>query len=233
MRIIAGEWRGRKLIAPRGDATRPTADRTRETLFNMLASRLGSFAGLRVADLFAGSGALGLEALSRGGAQADFVEDAGVALHALKANVAARKLRAPLPGKAPTARYKAARIFKKDAIPFVQALEEGVYDIAFADPPYGSRKLDLVIERWMEVRFSTILAVEHTLEHEVPKGGKRLDFGEIQVTVYGLPRRSRGPRGEAPAAPESGSRRGGGKTPTPGTGKSPSRRPRKPPQKGG
>ena len=68
MRIIAGQWRGRKLAAPKGDATRPTADRTRETLFSMLTSRLGSFEGLSVADLFAGSGALGLEALSRGAA---------------------------------------------------------------------------------------------------------------------------------------------------------------------
>ena len=74
MRIIAGEWRGRKLQAPAGDATRPTADRTRETLFSMLLSRLGSFEGLVVADLFAGSGALGLEALSRGAASCLFVE---------------------------------------------------------------------------------------------------------------------------------------------------------------
>ena len=63
MRIVAGEWRGRKLVAPEGKQTRPTADRTRETLFSMLSSRLGSFEGLRVADLYAGSGALGLEAL--------------------------------------------------------------------------------------------------------------------------------------------------------------------------
>ena len=65
MRIIAGKWRGRTLIAPSGQATRPTSDRTREALFSMLASRMGSFEGLAVADLFAGSGALGLEALSR------------------------------------------------------------------------------------------------------------------------------------------------------------------------
>ncbi len=74
MRIIAGQWRGRRLEAPPGPGTRPTADRTRETLFSMLASRLGSFEGLTVADLFAGSGALALEALSRGAAQATLVE---------------------------------------------------------------------------------------------------------------------------------------------------------------
>ena len=87
MRIISGEWRGRKLVAPAGDATRPTADRTRETLFSMLTSRLGSFDGLAVADLFAGSGALGLEALSRGAASALFVEQDAKALDAIRANV--------------------------------------------------------------------------------------------------------------------------------------------------
>jgi 16S rRNA (guanine966-N2)-methyltransferase len=88
MRIIAGEWRGRKLVAPEGDTTRPTADRTREALFSMLASRLGSLEGLLVADLFAGSGALGLEALSRGAEKAIFVEQDAAALRALRANVA-------------------------------------------------------------------------------------------------------------------------------------------------
>lgn len=87
MRIIAGEWRGRKLVAPKGDTTRPTADRTRETLFSMLVSRLGSFEGLSVADLFAGSGALGLEALSRGAAHCLFAENDDNALKALRSNV--------------------------------------------------------------------------------------------------------------------------------------------------
>ena len=89
MRIIAGEWRGRRLVAPKGDATRPTADRTRETLFSMLASRVGSFEGLAVADLFAGSGALGLEALSRGAASCLFVEEDRSALDAIRSNIAA------------------------------------------------------------------------------------------------------------------------------------------------
>src|SRR6478735_7884803 len=88
MRIISGQWRGRQIVAPKGDATRPTADRTRETLFNMLASRVGSFEGLTVADLFAGSGALGLEALSRGAASCVFVEHDAAALDAIRANMA-------------------------------------------------------------------------------------------------------------------------------------------------
>jgi 16S rRNA (guanine966-N2)-methyltransferase len=89
LRIIAGEWRGRKLAAPQGDTTRPTADRTRETLFSMLVSRLGDFEGLKVADLFAGSGALGLEALSRGAAHCLFVDQDAAAIRALRANIAA------------------------------------------------------------------------------------------------------------------------------------------------
>ena len=88
MRIISGTWRGRKLIAPAGLQTRPTADRTRETLFSMLASRLGSFEELRVADLYAGSGALGLEALSRGAAHCTFVESDRAATEAIRANAA-------------------------------------------------------------------------------------------------------------------------------------------------
>ena len=86
MRIIAGEWRGRRLRTPPGLETRPTAGRVRETLFSMLASRLGSFEELRVADLFAGSGALGLEALSRGAAFACFVENDPTAAAVIRGN---------------------------------------------------------------------------------------------------------------------------------------------------
>ncbi|MBY9062080.1 16S rRNA (guanine(966)-N(2))-methyltransferase RsmD [Sphingomonas yunnanensis] len=88
MRIVAGSWRGRALVAPAGETTRPTADRTREALFSMLLSRVGSFEGLAVADLFAGSGALGLEALSRGARSCLFVEQDKAALDSLRANVA-------------------------------------------------------------------------------------------------------------------------------------------------
>ncbi len=87
MRIIAGDWRGRTIAAPAGHGTRPTSDRAREGLFSMLASRLGTFEGLRVADLFAGTGALGLEALSRGAAHCLFVEKDRVALDALRSNI--------------------------------------------------------------------------------------------------------------------------------------------------
>src|ERR1051326_3721338 len=88
MRIIAGDWRGRPIEAPPGRATRPTADRVRETLFSMLVSRLGTFEDLRVADLFAGSGALGFEALSRGATFACFVENDSRAAAAIRTNAA-------------------------------------------------------------------------------------------------------------------------------------------------
>jgi 16S rRNA (guanine966-N2)-methyltransferase len=96
MRIISGHWRGRALIAPPGDATRPTADRVREALFSMLTSRLGSFEGLRVFDGYAGTGALGIEALSRGAAHGTFVERDGEAIKALRRNVEGMKLNATI-----------------------------------------------------------------------------------------------------------------------------------------
>lgn len=122
LRIIAGQWRGRKLLAPEGDTTRPTADRTRETLFSMLQSRLGSFEGLAVADLFAGSGALGLEALSRGAASCLFVEQDPGAIRAIRGNVANLKAQAQ-------AEVRASSVLSLG--PAKAAL-----DLVFLDPPY-------------------------------------------------------------------------------------------------
>lgn len=124
LRIIAGEWRGRKMQAPVGDTTRPTADRTRETLFSMLVSRIGDFDGLAVADLFAGSGALGLEALSRGAASCIFVEQDAAALRALRANIAA--LRA-----APQCDVRASSVLALGPA-------KAPLDLVLLDPPYGS-----------------------------------------------------------------------------------------------
>lgn len=122
MRIIAGRWRGRSIEAPPGTATRPTADRIRETLFSMLASRLGSFEELRVADLFAGSGALGLEALSRGAAHATFVEKAPQASAVIRRN--AEKLDA----------LDRVRLMGGSALALPKSQP---FDLIFADPPYG------------------------------------------------------------------------------------------------
>lgn len=133
MRIIAGEWRRRQLKAPPGEGTRPTADRTRETLFSMLASRLGSFEGLSVADLFAGSGALGLEALSRGAERCLFVEQEAAALRALRANIAA--LRA----------QQQCSVNAGSVLSLGPAKEP--YDLILLDPPYGTGAGNVALDR--------------------------------------------------------------------------------------
>jgi 16S rRNA (guanine966-N2)-methyltransferase len=133
VRIIAGEWRRRQLRAPPGDATRPTADRTRETLFAMLTSRLGSFEGLEVADLFAGSGALGLEALSRGAATCLFVEQDPAAIRALRVNIAA--LRAQ-----PQCEVRAGSVMQL-------GLAKAPLDLILLDPPYGTGAGAVALDR--------------------------------------------------------------------------------------
>ena len=137
MRIIAGEWRGRKLGAPVGDATRPTADRTRETLFSMLVSRIGSFEGLAVADLFAGSGALGLEALSRGAASCLFVEQDAAAIRSLRANIAA--LRAP------------ERCEVRAGSVLALGPAKAPLDLVLLDPPYASGAGAVALEKLLRL----------------------------------------------------------------------------------
>lgn len=130
--------------------------------------------GARVVDLFAGSGALGLEALSRGAKWVDFVETRPSSLHALRANVAALRLR------------EKARIYKRDALVHASRLEAGAYDIAFADPPYGSGMVDRLIDLWREKRFAAILTIEHAADHLLPPGGRRYLFDTTAVTTFSL-----------------------------------------------
>jgi 16S rRNA (guanine966-N2)-methyltransferase len=124
MRIISGQWRSRPLVAPKGDTTRPTADRTRETLFSMLASRLGSFEDLAVLDLFAGSGALGLEALSRGAATCTFVEHDAAALKALETNIDKLGAKAR------------SDVRRSSVLSLGSAIKP--FDVILMDPPYAS-----------------------------------------------------------------------------------------------
>ncbi|HEX8526296.1 16S rRNA (guanine(966)-N(2))-methyltransferase RsmD [Allosphingosinicella sp.] len=139
MRIIAGAWRGRPLLAPTGRATRPTSDRAREGLFSMLASRIGSFEGLRVADLFAGTGALGLEALSRGAAHCLFVESDRAALEVLKRNVASLGAEDRSEVRAQAAEHSAP--------------PDLPCDLVLMDPPYASDLAALVVERIADARW--------------------------------------------------------------------------------
>jgi 16S rRNA (guanine966-N2)-methyltransferase len=175
VRIVSGKWAGRKLVSP-GARVRPTSEAVRDRWLLLLEDELP---GASVLDLFAGTGALGLEALSRGASRADFVENGPASLHALKANVAAMRTR------------RNARIFKRDAIPFVESLAPGAYDLAFADPPYGSAKLDRIVRRWLEVPFSRILSFEHDRSHRIDAPGKRYDMpGETRITVLRASRTS-------------------------------------------
>ena len=169
MRIVGGTLAGRDLTSPNDFRVRPTAEHVREWWMQALAGDIG---GARVLDLFAGTGALGLEALSRGAVSADFVETRPASLHALRANVAALRLR------------DRSRIFKRDALPFAGALTGGSYDLAFVDPPYGSRMLDRVIDHWMASHFARVLAVEHAAAHVLPIGAQTMPFGDSAVTIY-------------------------------------------------
>ncbi len=179
MRIIAGQLRGRPLTTPPGLATRPTSDRVRVALFSMLASRLGSFEGLRVADLYAGSGALGLEAISRGAAHATFVEMDGRAAAAIKAN--AERL-----GVA-----ERVRILGGSALALPRS---DAFDLIFADPPYaagsGSGVVKavadagwLAIGGWMSVesaRSERVEPLDYAIELE-------RDIGRARITLLRRP----------------------------------------------
>jgi 16S rRNA (guanine966-N2)-methyltransferase len=169
MRIVGGKWSGHDLTSPADWRVRPTAEHVRSWLLDHLRADLKD---ARILDLFAGTGALGLEALSRGAARADFVETRPASLHALRANVAALRVR------------DVTRNYKRDALPWAEALDEDSYDVAFVDPPYESRMLDRVIDRWRAQPFSRVLAVEHARTHELPKGAQRKTFDDTAITIY-------------------------------------------------
>jgi 16S rRNA (guanine966-N2)-methyltransferase len=175
MRVIAGTWRGRPLVAPKGDATRPTADRTREALFSMLASRLGSFEELAVADLFAGSGALGLEALSRGAATCLFVEQDKAALDALKTNIA--KLGAT------GADVRATSVLALGPAP-------RPLDLILMDPPYGTNAGSVALDKLARLGWTSPaswVSIETQRDEEITVAGFEIDasrtHGKARITL--------------------------------------------------
>ncbi len=179
MRIIAGEWRGRRLRTPPGLETRPTADRVRETLFSMLASRLGSFEDLRVADLFAGSGALGLEALSRGAAFACFVENDSKAAAAIRAN--ATDLGA----------LDRVQILGGSALALPKFEP---FDLLFADPPYAPGSGSAVVAAVANAEWLAPggwMTVETARSEKVDAGGWTVDaerdVGRARLTLLRRP----------------------------------------------
>ena len=176
MRIISGEWRSRKLVAPKGDTTRPTADRTRETLFSMLASRLGSFEDLRVLDLFAGSGALGLEALSRGAAHCSFVENDPAAIGALETNI--RTLGA------------GARSDVQKTSVLSLGAARGHYDLILMDPPYSTGAAQVALDKLGRLGWiapSAWISIETSRKEDVEVKGyeidKLRDIGKARITL--------------------------------------------------
>ena len=174
MRIIAGQWRGRPLVAPKGDATRPTADRTREALFSMLTSRLGSFEDLAVADLFAGSGALGLEALSRGAASCLFVEQDKPALDALRTNIAKLGAKADVRAQSVMALGPA----------------RAPLDLILMDPPYGTGAGIVALDKLARLGWvgpATWISIETAKTEKVELAGFEVDadktYGKARVTL--------------------------------------------------
>jgi 16S rRNA (guanine966-N2)-methyltransferase len=169
VRIVAGRWRGRRIAAPADDRVRPTADRVREAWMSIVQPWLP---GARVLDLFAGSGALGLEAISRGAAFTDFVEIHPRSLRALADNVDA------------LAAGEWSAIHRADALRFIEPLGAGAYDVAFADPPYRLGLAERVAGRWLEVPFAAILGVEHGAHEPMPDGGETRRYGSTAITFY-------------------------------------------------
>ena len=179
MRIVAGQWRGRKLVAPAGETTRPTSDRTRETLFSMLVSRLGSFEGLKVADLFAGSGALGIEALSRGAATCLFVEIDAAALRALRSNIANLQAAAQVD-------VRAASVLALGPAP-------APLDLILLDPPYGSGAGVVALEKLQRLGWigpATWISLETALKEDAKVKGLEIDserkVGKARITLLRL-----------------------------------------------
>ncbi|CAN5912609.1 16S rRNA (guanine(966)-N(2))-methyltransferase RsmD [soil metagenome] len=172
MRIVGGKFAGRDLMSPADARVRPTAELVRVAALEMLGTDVKN---ARVLDLFAGTGALGLEALSRGAHAADFVEFRPASLHALKANIATLRM------------LDRTRVFKRDAVPFAAALTADRYDVAFVDPPYGSRMLDMVLASWHATHFARALVVEHGRTHAVPAGAQRRVIDDTVITIYRVP----------------------------------------------
>ena len=183
MRIIGGKLSGRRIVAPKGLVARPTTDRTRESLFNILSARDNFyFENARVIDLFAGSGALGPEALSRGADWCLFVETDAGARGAIRVNIEALEL------------FGATRIHRRSAAALGKkpAGDGGAFDLAFLDPPYNKNLCTPVMDAldkggWLAP--SALLVVEQAAEETPAKAAEyeeidRRQFGAAQIGFY-------------------------------------------------
>jgi 16S rRNA (guanine966-N2)-methyltransferase len=172
LRIIAGAWRGRQIKVPKGDLIRPTGDRVREAWMSIVNSWLPD---AKVLDLFAGSGALGLESLSRGAREAHFVEMAPASLATITDNAAAL-------GAGTRAVFHRA-----DALKFIDALGEERFDVAFADPPYDKEIATAIAHRWIAKPFADLLGIEHRMDERLPGDPDRRKYGGTAISIYRVP----------------------------------------------
>jgi 16S rRNA (guanine966-N2)-methyltransferase len=171
MRIVSGEFRGRRLTPPKDARVRPTADRVREAWMSILADAVP---GARVLDLYAGSGALGLEALSRGAASAAFVELNPPSLRALEANIAALGV------------ADRASVHRGDALRFAERLPPGAFDLALADPPYTRDDAARLVALFRRTPFARILSVEHGADLRLD-GDSTRRYGDTALTFCHAP----------------------------------------------
>jgi len=169
MRIVAGKWRGRRIEAPSGEDVRPTLDRVREAWMSILQPDIP---GARVLDLFAGSGALGLEALSRGAESVTLVEKSARSIRAIANNIET------------LGAGDAATIKRADAILFAKGLSAGEFDVAFADPPYEGGFAPQLASIWLETPFSSILSIEHKRGEKMPHATDTRRYGTSAITFY-------------------------------------------------
>jgi 16S rRNA (guanine966-N2)-methyltransferase len=171
VRIIAGEFKGRRIKTPASAKVRPTADRVREAWFSILQQSIRS---ARVLDLFAGSGALGFEALSRGAVSADFVEVHRASLTVLKANAGTLNVE------------DRVTIHRVDGLRFAERLRPGEYDVAFADPPYAGGQAALLVALFRVTPFAKVFAIEHAAAQLMP-GDDTRRYGDSAVTFLYAP----------------------------------------------
>jgi len=180
VRIVGGRWRGRSLATPKSDAIRPTSDRLRESLFNVLQhGYVDAVEGARVLDLFAGTGAMGLEALSRGAAFALFVDEGSEARSLIRENVEA------------FGAGGATRLFRRDATRMGPAAPNAPFSLVFCDPPYGRDLAPQALAAcaeggWLSPGALVVVEEAHSTPLTLPAGFteiERREYGETQVVV--------------------------------------------------
>lgn len=176
MRVIAGQKRGKKLDRLKDEAVRPTTDKVKESVFNVIQFDV---AGANFLDLFAGSGQIGIEALSRGARQATFVDENRAAISVIKKNLIATDFMAR------------ATVVNADSVLFLKKQRERLFDIAFLDPPYKSEDLDTALLLLPEVMAKGgIIICEHPVDLDLPldlanfRLNKAYKYGKIAVSIY-------------------------------------------------